>query len=112
MEDVLIMEGVDKQWKAVGQLQNLDNEKKFSLLSNLAEAALSVPHSNAASERIFSMVRKNHTESRASMSTETLSSLMVMKTHLLSRDMKCFSVDLDDALLKKARSATSASLQN
>ena len=46
----------------------------------IAGLVLVLPHSNAGEERLFSIVRKNKTESRASMRLEgTLSSLLAMK---------------------------------
>ena len=59
---------------------------------------LSIFHSNADSERIFSMVRKVRTESRASMSVPTLEALLINKMG--------FGVQLTDSVLTKCKKAT------
>ena len=56
---------IDKAWVEIGKIKD---EAQVSLFSNLAKVVLgilSIPHSNACCERIFSMVRKNKTAQRA-----------------------------------------------
>ena len=56
--------------------------RRFKHLHKLAEAVLVISHSNAGEERLFSMVRKNKTDSRSALGLEgTLSSLLSMKLH-------------------------------
>ena len=44
---------------------------------------MTIPHSNAGEERIFSLINKNKTPSRSSLQIEgTLSSLITIKTHI------------------------------
>ena len=43
-------------------------ELKFHRLIQVAKVVLVIPHSNAAKERVFSMVRKNKTPFRSSLS--------------------------------------------
>ena len=59
------------------------NTFEFDLLFRVAEVVMTIPHSNAGEERIFSMIRKNKTPDRSSLRLDgTLSSLMVVKTHV------------------------------
>lgn len=59
------------------------NELEFNLLFKVAEVVLTIPHSNAGEERIFSFINKNKTPSRSSLDIKgTLSSLTVVKTHI------------------------------
>ena len=59
------------------------NSNKFDLLFKVAEVVMTIPHSNAAEERIFSLINKNKTPTRSSLNADgTLSSLIVVKTHL------------------------------
>ena len=44
---------VDRFWGLVGK------DERFSQLARLMKALLCIPHSNASSERTFSMVKKN-----------------------------------------------------
>ena len=56
---------------------------EFDLLFKVAEVVMTIPHLNAGEERIFSLISKNKTPSRSSMKLDgTLSSLIVMKTHI------------------------------
>jgi len=56
---------------------------EFNLLFKVAEAVMTIPHSNAPEERIFSLINKNKTPSRSSLKIDgTLSSLITVKTHI------------------------------
>ena len=76
---------------------------EFYLLFKVAQTVMTIPHSNAGEERIFSLINKNKTPSHSSLQAdETLSLLMVMKTHiedpLLWKPMK--------AMVDKAKRST------
>ena len=59
------------------------NSLEFDLLFHVAEVIMTIPHSNAGEERIFSLINKNKTPSRSSLGLDgTLSSLTVAKTHV------------------------------
>lgn len=60
------------------------NSLEFDLLFRVAEVVMTIPHSNAGEERIFSLInKKNKTPSRSSLNLNgTLSSLVVVKTHI------------------------------
>lgn len=59
------------------------NERMFDVLFRVAEVVLTIPHSNAGEERLFSYINKNKTPSRNSLSLEgTLSSIVTIKTHI------------------------------
>ena len=56
---------------------------EFDLLFKVAEAVMTIPHSNAGEERIFSLINKNKTPTRSSLKLDgTLSSLVAVKTHI------------------------------
>ena len=56
---------------------------EFDLLFQVAEVVMTIPHSNAGEERIFSLINKNKTPSRSSLNLDgTLSSLITVKTHI------------------------------
>ena len=58
-------------------------ECEFDLLFKVAEAIMTIPHSNAGEERIFSLINKNKTPSRSSLNLDgSLSSLITVKTHI------------------------------
>ena len=56
---------------------------------------MTIPHSSAHCERVFSCVRKNRTEQRASLSDRTLESLLVFKSAKLESDGFFDKKDLD-----------------
>ena len=79
------------------------NELMFNLLFRVAEVVLTIPHSNAGEERLFSYINKNKTSSRSSLSLEgTLSSIMTIKTHIDDP----LHWKPTESLLKKAKRAT------
>ena len=44
---------------------------------------MTIPHSNAGEDRIFSLINKNNTPTRSSLQIDgTLSSLIIIKTHI------------------------------
>jgi hypothetical protein len=80
--------------------------KRFQHLHKVAEAVLVIGHSNAEEERLFSMVRKNKTDSRPALSLEgTLSSLLSMKLHYPEDSTLCYMWKPEEAPLKKAKGA-------
>jgi len=59
------------------------NSFKFDLLFKVAEAVMTISHSSAGEERIFSLINKNKMPSRSSLKLDsTLSSLITVKTHI------------------------------
>ncbi|GFS13274.1 zinc finger protein 862 [Elysia marginata] len=100
---------MEEQWL---QLKKLTDECGAPLLQHLPTFmlnVLSIPHSNAACERIFSLVRRNRTDFRASMSVQTLENLTVLKQSCQSGGC-CFNRITDPSLLKSCKEATMVGL--
>ncbi|KAL5012296.1 hypothetical protein ScPMuIL_010847 [Solemya velum] len=93
---------VDQFWGAVSKQKTVTGKLQFPQLSTLAQALLTIPNSNADSERTFSIVRKIHTESRNSMNNETLCALLSVK---INNDSHCYEKKMSEAVLKDTRSA-------
>ena len=70
---------VDTFWFKISKLQE-DRAPLFSHLPKIMLYLLTIPHSSAHCERIFSVVRKNKTDFRGKMFRETLESLVVAKS--------------------------------
>lgn len=67
-------------WSLLGKYNKVFHlSLRFSNLAALMKAMLCIPHSNASSERSFSMVKKILTENRMSMDNSTLCALMSCK---------------------------------
>ena len=88
-------------WEKVGSIMKA-GKACYSTIKCLALLLLVTPHSNAQSERIFSMVNKNLRADRSCLDKDTtLNSIMIIKTRGLTLDFAP-----SDALLKSARQAT------
>lgn len=110
--EIMDEERVDVQWFKIGQITNMDKVLKFPTLSRVMKGLCCLTHSNADTERVFSLVRKNKTDFRATLSTKTLSSLLIQKVHMLSRGTSCYQHSFSSALKKKAKKAYSQSLES
>ena len=79
------------------------NILEFYNLFRVANAVLTIQHSNAGEERIFSLINKNKTPSRSLLSLDgTLSSIVTVKTHVENP----LQWQPSEALLEKAKHAT------
>ena len=85
-------------------MTTLDGNKRFPRLSKIALLVLTIPHSNAGEERVFSMIKKNLTSLRSCLDQEeTLGSIMTIKMESLNSPGK---IELPPNVLKAAKSAT------
>nr|XP_042899054.1 uncharacterized protein LOC122269520 [Parasteatoda tepidariorum] len=100
---------IDVQWSMISQMKGADGMFKYEKLGNIVLSILLIPHSNSECERIFSLVRKNRTESRTIMSNKTLESLLILKTKF---SKICHEQVFEKDFLIKAKKATSASLNS
>lgn len=94
-------------WWRVGKMKTVDGEPRFPTLCRLMAGLLSIPCSNADSERGFSILRKIHTDQRANLDHSTIVSLMSFKINTYSC---CFNTKLPEELLSKSKKATYLSL--
>ena len=71
-------------------MKNLNGTTRFPLLTRLAKFLLSLPHSNADTERVSSIVRKIITDYHTEMEPSTLCALVACK---LNNDSTCFELN-------------------
>ena len=77
------------------------NAKRFKLLPKVAEVDLIIPHSNAASERLISIVKRNKSLVCSSMKLDgTLSSILAMKTMYPESSTLCYHWKPTEDILK------------
>lgn len=73
-------------------------EKEFPALSRAMKGILTIPHSSAPCERVFSMVRKTCNDQRSSLAQDTTEALLVLKmrptTELSSEELKKSEVSI------------------
>lgn len=91
-------------WWEVGKLKTIDGELRFPSLYKLMAGLLSIPVSNADSERGFSILRKIHTDQRPSLNQSTIIALMTMKFNC---DDCCYNSNFNEEMLSKCKKATS-----
>ena len=95
---------MDVIWGSLSQSKSSNEILKFPHLSQVAKLVLTLPHSNADEERVFSLVRKNKTDFRASLDlNRTLSSVITVKMNL---DESSHQFMPSKNLLKKAKAAS------
>ena len=79
--------------------------QRSPLRTEIALAILVVPHSNAANERVFSMIRKNKTKFRSRLDlSKSLNFVMRVKMSLPEQIQPCYRWKPDKELLKKCKS--------
>ncbi|CAH1099871.1 unnamed protein product [Psylliodes chrysocephalus] len=86
-------------WSKIFSMKNELNEQMFPSLKKLVEGLLSLPHSSAAAERMFSQVTLLKTKCRNRLEIETLDSILHVK-ELLS-EQPCYSWEPSVSLLKR-----------
>ncbi len=81
----------------------MQGENQFPVLVSLSKCLLSLPISNADTERVFSIVRKIVTDYRKEMEQDTLCALLTCK---LNCDCACYQLETPKELLRAAKVAT------
>ena len=84
-------------WLEVGKMTTIEGQPRFNLLHKLMSGLMSIPVSNADSERGFSMLRKIHTDQTS------IVALMAMKFNV---DNCCLDIKLPPELLRECKKAT------
>ena len=102
---------MDKVWSEISKLQDCNGAIKYKVLPSIMLAILIIPHSNASSERLFSLVRKNQTDFRSNLGIETLEALIVEKIKMFSSGETCFAKKISEKCLKEAKSCTKQNLK-
>jgi hypothetical protein len=90
-------------------MRTLDGELRFPKFFKLMAGLLSIPCSNADSERGFSILRKIHTDQRSNLDQSTIVSVMSLKFNC---DNCCFDVKLTEELLVKLKKVSSILQRN
>lgn len=95
-------ERIDIQWSHIGELKSADGRLKYEQLSKVMLAILTIPHSNAECERVFSLVTKTNTKFRSNFTHDTLEKLLLAKTSVQGC---CYEQTFQESFLKRAKSA-------
>lgn len=76
-------------WPIVAQHKNAGGSLAFNTIASYGLKFLSLPMSNAAVERIFSIMNATKTKVRNRMNTEMLNSLLIIKSHFYANNYCC-----------------------
>lgn len=92
-------------WNYLSILKDkITGDLRFRKLSAIAKLVLTLPHSNADEERVFSLIRKNKILSRSSLDiNNTLSSILTVK---MSNLEPCYKYEPTSEVLLAAKKAT------
>ena len=75
-------------------------------LASVVLQLLTIPHSNAAEERVFSMINKNKTQFRSTLDLgKSLNSIILMKANSPEGLVPCHMKKFSEELLRKCKSA-------
>lgn len=100
-------ETIDSYWFRLSKTKDQCGQPVFLQVSKCMLGILTLFHSNSTCERIFSLIKRNRTDFRASMSNKLVESISICK---IKCGPKSYKEPLTTDLLKKAKSATAASL--
>ena len=97
---------LDSLWSFIRQMKDhAENALLFPPLWKAVRLILTIPHSNAEEERVFSIVRKNKTCFRPRLNPEeTLASIVAVKRAMKSESVETFNIPQE--VLTAAKSAT------
>ncbi|KYN05247.1 hypothetical protein ALC62_03851, partial [Cyphomyrmex costatus] len=76
-EEINKEKNADKFWAKLLNFKNILNEHEYFNISSFALNVLSIPHSNAECERIFSKVNLIKTKSRNRLATKTINGILL-----------------------------------
>lgn len=88
-------------WVEVKKYRNASGDKIFEEISELAIACLSLPHSNAEVERLFSQMNLVKNKQRNRMSLITLNSILCIRDSLRKSGKCCHNYVLPKSVLEK-----------
>lgn len=93
---------MDVLWVYLGSMTDpVTGQPTFSLLANIAKLVLTLPHSNADEEHVFSLIRQNKTDFRSSISLDgTIASILTMK---LDSEEPCYRFEPSPEVIKSSK---------
>ena len=96
---------VDHVWADVFAMKTPLQRVRFPLLAKAIAPLLCLPHSNADIERLFSILRKVHTDARTNLNADTITAYLQCKLNI---DACCYELVVSANMLTVAKSATHA----
>lgn len=88
-------------WKTVKDLRNRDNLEEFSILNSFVSYVLTLPHSSASVERLFSSINLNKTKIRNRISIDTMTGILHSKNVLITQAQHCYEFNISLDMVRK-----------
>ncbi|KYN10134.1 hypothetical protein ALC57_17729 [Trachymyrmex cornetzi] len=86
---------IDVMWGKIVEYKDFNDEKIFPNLKLLVEVVLSLPHSNAEAERIFSIVTDVKNKKRNRLSNDSVSAICVVRSSFQAENIACKNFEID-----------------
>jgi hypothetical protein len=83
-------------WLRIAQIKNFNDDLLFPNLGKLASLCLTLPHSNAEAERIFSIVTDIKTKKRNRIGDDSLNAMCVLRSSLQNSGSSCVRYNVTD----------------
>ena len=92
-------------WAYLGSMTDqVTGQHSFSLLTNIAKLVLTLPHSNADEEHVFSLIRQNKTDFRSFLSLDGIPASML--TVKMANEEPCYKFEPSPEVIKSSKKAT------
>ena len=109
----LLPASIDRMWSEISHMIDAATGRgKYTNLSRVMLGLLVIAHSNAQSERVFSLVRKNRTEYRPTLTDKTLEAMLIHKVNMSVTGRACYEQEYSKELLSQAKKATYQALSS
>ena len=92
---------MEEAWREISGLKNFSDDLVFPQLSQLAAVVMCLPHSNAESERIFSVVTDVKCKKRNKLGVENLNAITVVRSSFASKNISCDTFQITEKHLRK-----------
>lgn len=91
---------IEDFWHKVSSIKGPDDKYMFENIAKVAQLCLSLPHSNADVERLFSKVTNIKTYHRNKLRTETVAALTRIQLDLQNKKQDCRSYQIPSEMVK------------
>lgn len=91
---------IEEMWLRITDSKNFNEEYLFPNLKKIVNIVLSLPHSNAEAERVFSCVTDIKTKKRNLIGENTLNSMCVVRSSLQNNRTDCIKYKVTNSHLK------------
>ncbi|XP_017886546.1 uncharacterized protein LOC108628855 [Ceratina calcarata] len=87
-------------WERIKEVEDYAGKQKFNNMYTLAQICLSLPHSNAEIERLFSLVNEVKTKDRNGLKPETVAALTRVRLDLRNTNTTCTNYPITREMLQ------------